>query len=363
MRIAYFLAWNGYQKDGVTSKILSQIKYWKLMGHHVHIFVVSNQKMEDSGKVFGDDSSYFCAFSGKYNIKNYLFHKIFTVAEVRKKIKKFSPDIIYYRFGTYYPGLGSILRDYPVVCEINTDIAGELSKRGKFLGIYYRLFRDLQFSKCDGFIFMTEEIRDAFPLKTIANKVITNGYDLSGIDSIKEYKNKDHIDLIMVASADRPWYGIEKLMWLATKMPECDFHIVGPEKCDCPDNVIMYGYLEHEKLVSMYKDMDFGLGIFSLYEIGMQQACSLKVREYIAYGLPVITANYDPDLQNSDCVLILPNTQDNIYNSVSSIKRFVHRKIETFTDISLLRKKIDIAEKESERCAFFEYIVSQRNNG
>ncbi len=363
MRIAYLLAWDGYIEDGVVSKIREQVGQWKAHGNEVRIFLVTNRRQSIEDRVFPEHIAdyFFSDTMYKTGLRSFFMHKILTVHKVKERIRKFSPDILYYRFGTYYPGIGSILKKYPTVCEINTNNESELAGRSIFLRFYHLIFRKIQFLYCNECIFMTDEIKDGFFRKNIYSTVIPNGYDVKKAES---YQNKDKdpadpVRFVMSASADRPWYGLEKIFWLADNMPDCEFHIIGPAKRRCPDNMIMYGFLPNNSIHEIYRNMDIGLGMFSLYEKNMNEACSLKVREYIAYNLPVIIGNREIDIEPGDYVLQLKNTEDNIYSSLEQIKKFAEKIKTGKTDLSEIRNRIDIRVTERKRMDFFAEILKK----
>jgi len=89
----------------------------------------------------------------------------------------------------------------------------------------------------------------------------------------------------------------------------------------------------------------------------MEEASPLKVREYLAYGLPVIIGYKDTDFhEDVPFILRLPNSEDNIEANLSAIETFVHR----WRNQRVPREAIahlDIKVKESQRIAFFQKIL------
>jgi hypothetical protein len=84
----------------------------------------------------------------------------------------------------------------------------------------------------------------------------------------------------------------------------------------------------------------------------MEEACPLKVREYLRYGLPVIGGYIDTDIPDgSDYFLNIGNHELNVKESLDRIEGFVkqwmHRRVEPAAIAHL-----DYNFKEQERLAF-----------
>ncbi|MBA6222888.1 glycosyltransferase family 4 protein [Colwellia sp. MB02u-18] len=65
-------------------------------------------------------------------------------------------------------------------------------------------------------------------------------------------------------------------------------------------NIIFTGRLVGDDLNNAFENKHVGIASLGLYRIGLHEASVLKTREYMARGLPVITAGNDPDFP-SDC--------------------------------------------------------------
>ena len=80
--------------------------------------------------------------------------------------------------------------------------------------------------------------------------------------------------------------------------------------------VIFHGYKSDKEFDSILKNSNIGISTLGLFHKGMNEACSLKTREYTARGLPFIMAYHDPDLQyvdnNRQFFLKFPNNNSRI---------------------------------------------------
>ena len=61
----------------------------------------------------------------------------------------------------------------------------------------------------------------------------------------------------------------------------------------------------------------------------MQEGSTLKVPEALAYGIPVMLGYRDSGLAglNSECILELPNTEDNVSSNAERIRSFAYSMV------------------------------------
>ena len=104
------------------------------------------------------------------------------------------------------------------------------------------------------------------------------------IESIENYENNHKVELIV-----------------------CGHNIVG----EVQEKIFIkhLGYLNKEKVDEIINEVHVALSTMALYNHGLQEASSLKTREYFARGLPFIYAYTDPDLNEEakEFSLELPN--------------------------------------------------------
>jgi hypothetical protein len=94
------------------------------------------------------------------------------------------------------------------------------------------------------------------------------------------------------------------------------------------------------------------LGSMALHRNLMNEASPLKVREYLAYGIPTIIGYHDTDFPDGHpFILELPNEENNVESNLDKIRRFVSevkgRRIERETIAH-----IDVKIKELQRFKF-----------
>jgi len=90
----------------------------------------------------------------------------------------------------------------------------------------------------------------------------------------------------------------------------------------------------------------------------MSEASPLKSREYLAYGIPVIGAYCDSDVDGCDFFLRLANTEQGVADAVESVRDFIYRWKGKEIDMEVVRAKIDMSVKEKQRLDFFARVLA-----
>lgn len=105
---------------------------------------------------------------------------------------------------------------------------------------------------------------------------------------------------IFIASEFFPWHGLDRLLDSIEKNEsKFKLDIVGnvaePDEVRAANDprIRLHGHLSIEKIKDLSAGADLGLTSFALDRKKMKQACTLKVREYLAMGLPVYSGHDD----------------------------------------------------------------------
>lgn len=366
MKIAYIAELILDKQKGVLQKILQQIICWRNLGHDVKIFLRSyvneDEKLPEFYNIY---SAIPNSKHSKPNLIRGFLNKCLTHREIVQDIKKYSPDIIYYRYKIWYPFLvRDLLSLASYVVELNTDDINEGKLRGPFRYYYNKSTRKMLLKNAAGFFCVTEEIARKNSNFHKPTYVIGNGYDLSSVKPLLAPCNK-RPQVLFVGGGYEPWYGVDKIITLAKHIREFDFHIVGFPRSEFPlcealaNNIYFHGYLEKDRKVNLYKIADIAIGTLALHRIQMNEASPLKVREYLAYGIPTIIGYKDTDLKNENpAILRLPNKETNVLENIDKIRQFVYHQIGKRVDpasIYILSYK----EKEKKRMHFLEEVASK----
>jgi glycosyltransferase involved in cell wall biosynthesis len=255
----------------------------------------------------------------------------------------------------------------PVVVEINTNDIDEYRYRGSLYYWMNRFFRGRILRNAAGIIVPSFELRD-MPANQKYQKpitVITNGIDLTEIPSLPPAMNKTPV-LAFVATPGYPWHGIDKIIELAIVCDDLNFIVIGFDQTDCPGqlpaNLKLLGSLRQREIGNALLKADLAFGTLALHRKNMNEACPLKVREALAYGLPIIYAYKDTDFEDLNCefLLRLPNTENNVIQHVDEIRAFAYKMRGERVDRKIFSSRIDQRIKEKKRLKFFEKIVSSQ---
>ncbi|ODS09948.1 glycosyltransferase [Vibrio scophthalmi] len=282
--------------SSIFKKVLRQSQVWTSLGNKVWIFSIRD------GMCFHINDSNLFKYGYSYSDKCSPLSKLKVIflnsKFLQEKFKFYSINIVYSRLLMYTPYLEMLFSRYPTIVEINSDDNVEYSGKSysRFSRIYSRLFGQRLKEKVDAFVFVTNELKKS-TLSILKNKpksvVIGNGYDF--VAPIKFITNSiERVKLVFAISPGQDWQGVDRLLDIAAKIPEFDFYIVGEDGIN-KDNVFFLGYVTGEKLKSIYLQSHIGVSTLALDRKSMTEACPLKSREYMYYGLPCFGNYIDTD--------------------------------------------------------------------
>jgi len=366
MRIAYILDENISMWTGVTQKIAAKIKIWESFGHDVMVFSLRSETYSSILPRYK-----IISIREKSSLIRKFFQHLSNLKKLRDELKKFAPDIVYTRYIKYSFGLIRTLKSQGIyVVEINTNDISEFILVNKIIGYYNKYTRHFLFSGSSGIVAVTNELAQHHdftkyhkPIRTISNGMLADSFG-----AIRE-ENTDKYTLAFIGTPNQAWHGIEKIFYLADRIPEFNFVIIGPgynmlkstfPDINCLKNLMIHGYLDRDQASQVLKKCDVGISTLSLYVKNMKEASPLKTRDYLMMGLPVIIGYYDTDLSDKELsfVLNVGCRPDNIKNNINSIRSFTldSRKINPEIIRDFARRTFDMRNKECERLQFLEQL-------
>jgi glycosyltransferase involved in cell wall biosynthesis len=364
MRIAYVsLHWPRARNTGVGKKIQSQIQAWNAGGHEARLFMHTSLYEPQSELIEAD---YFFYLLGN-KIKTE-WNRITAMSRMIEAIRNYHPDLIYLRYGMYVFPAHRLMNIAPVVEEINTNDLSQHEQLGRVYHLYNRLTRGIFLRRVRGLVAVSQELAVSADFATFKKPtvVIANGIDLDSIDPLPAPNNKTPC-LFFIATPGYSWHGVDKLVSLARMYPDLTVNIVGydhiHDRNPLPENVHLHGYLTPNAYVNLLLHSDVAVSTLALYRKGMQEASPLKTRECLAYGLPLVIAYTDTDLDEVtvDFLLKIPNKEDNIQTHAHSIRDFAYRMRGRRADREFLRQYIDADQKEVMRLSFFQELLQKRS--
>ena len=354
MKIAYVLHWNLGRNDGVTQKIRTQIEAWTAAGCDARVFCLTPTVSHPVGL---HETTLFEFTSNRTRIT--------ASTMLARAVRNWAPELLYCRYMSLLPSLVRLFRTFPVVVEINSDIINEAHMR---LGPCMRMLNKLSYTGmlrlCDGVVCVSNELRNRVVSSGCSNRieVIANGIDLDATAFLQAPTNK-RPRVIFAGTDSSPWHGVDKILWLARRLPCFDFDIVGDlsvGKNDSPNNVCVHGFQSGDVLRETLATADAAFGTLALHRKAMNEACPLKVRLYLASGIPTIIAYDDTDFPNEhEFLLRLPNREDNIESAVTNIRDFVLRMQGVRVERGRISNNICAADKEARRLTFVSSVLKE----
>jgi glycosyltransferase involved in cell wall biosynthesis len=360
MRIAYIsLHWPRTRDSGVGKKIQSQISTWNAMGHEARLFMHTSRHEPASDLIEAEVVP--------YDVRGKLRTEINRSRAARglvEAVEAFQPDIVYLRYGTYVYPAHRLTRIAPVVEEINTNDLSQHEELGGVHSLYNRLTRGIFLRKVSGLVTVSRELEHspAFASYRKPIRTIANGIDLSSFAPMPPPANPSP-RLAFIGSPGYPWHGVDKLVEFARRFPDLRLDIIGYDDLSgfdpVPDNVTLHGYLSSHEYRKVLANADVAISSLALHRIPLEEASPLKSRECLAFGLPLVLAYVDTDLEDLDCdfLLRIPNKEDNIRTHGEAIRDFALKMRGRRADRSLLAPRIDSARKEEMRLSFFREIL------
>ena len=170
-----------------------------------------------------------------------------------------------------------------------------------------------------------------------------NGISFDNVEIVNHKIHKDSINLISVAfnvnchGYDRIIKGLEKY-YAAGGTTEIHFKIVGDGSADADykkiiresphlgGRVELMGFQSGDALQTLYDEADIAVNSLALYRIGLKKESTLKSKEYIAKGLPMLSSTEVDGLDsesNKKYVHLVPDCGDDI--NAKEIIDFYHQ--------------------------------------
>jgi glycosyltransferase involved in cell wall biosynthesis len=354
VRVSYIVGWPGGPSTGPFKKIDAQTRIWADEGVAVGLYVLTTAEHRAAWAALPYAREVIARSRGP------------RLALQKERLLgaalAWQPDLVYHRWSLPYPGLIRAVRTMPFVFEVNSDDVAEYDLTMPAKARINRATRGLILRRAAGLTFVTQELRTATAFAPYRNRsvIIANGINLDDVPSAPAPVH-DRPRLLLIGQPDCPWHGIDKVVWLAKQEPGWDFDVVGPrpdEAPGAPGNLTVHGLLSASEYQPLLAQADVGLGSLALHRKAMNEASPLKVREYLASGLPAIIAYVDTDFPNgSDHLLALPNVERNVCDGVQQIEQFVQRWRGRRVPRSELAH-LDHRTKERARLEFFRSLLS-----
>jgi len=177
-----------------------------------------------------------------------------------------------------------------------------------------------------GIVGVTDEIR-TYELqranRNVPSRTIANGVDVEALPFTRftPFDGRELNTVVVASTYGVAWHGIDRLiaaLQAHAGPPRINLNLIGRDSGAAPGTEVQHrfatirhhGELQGQPLDEVLKKSTLAFGTLALFRKGLIQACALKVREYVARGLPFVYAYEDVDLEpHLPFALRLPNDE------------------------------------------------------
>jgi len=161
--------------------------------------------------------------------------------------------------------------------------------------------------KSCGVIGVTSEIAATAAIKSEKNLttyILPNGIDYDIVKVSREINIVQNglINLLFIASSISSWHGLDRIIQGVLDDPRLKLFVIGEYSSE--DNylknerIVFLGYKDKDEINDIAKQCHIALGCFAFDRINLSEAVTLKVREYLAMGIPVYSGAKDAVIPN-----------------------------------------------------------------
>jgi hypothetical protein len=361
LKIVYLITEDYNKESGVLRKINQQINYWRKNNNVVYkVFVKNGLILDNNDKILKKINLFqiplFCKdmkLETLLTLNNayYFLYKILDSLKI---------DLVYTRYNLFFLYFYKIIKKYKTIMEINADDVFEYKLHSNLTYYYNKIFRNFILNNVTGFVFVTNELKKRFNRFNKPSEVISNCIEVESYPFLLQLQN-NRPKIVFIGSPNQPWHGISKIEEIAKYLKNYDFFIIGYTGKN-KKNIFYLGYMEEKKATKIISTSDVAIGSLSMERNYLNEACPLKVRHYLACGIPIIYSYKDTDLNGNEDFALKINS--NIKNEILKIDDFIKQAYRN----QILRKKarifaeevLDCKIKENKRLKFMERILNER---
>jgi len=366
MRIASVsLHWPRSLTSGVGRKMQRQLSAWRELGHQAEFFSHLHPPEDTTTLLEGQQFPYSIHTGTAGRLPTEL-SRVAALKRLIEAVRAYQPDVIYLRWAMYVYPLQRLLRLAPAVVEINTNDVEEHKLLGGVMSTYNQLTRGITLGGASGIVYATQELAEIEEFQRFHKPglVVSNSIELSAVTPLPAPRNQ-RPHLAFIGTPGFAWHGGEKLVYLAQICPDIVIDVIGYDHIEgvsqLPDNLVLHGYRIGAQCDRILAQADAAIGTLALHRAGLNEASPLKVRDYASRGIPCILPFRDTDLGglDSDLILRIPNTEDNIQTHAATIHDFLLRVQGKRIPRELVRGRIDSRIKEQQRLDFMAGFINK----
>lgn len=323
-------------KENLLTKIYGEINAHKRIGFEVWHIEWDGDKIElvcdNNGNRFFLKRT-FCIKKKLYYHTLYFIH-LYRMAY--KVVRLYEFDVVYMRLMPLFKEvvkLSKLIKKKGIdfLIEIpsspdTTEANNSTSLRRKICLCLEKLYSSRVWKNVTMFLVCSENRYDSIYGRPAIN--IYNGVDLSLLRE-KEILDNDKVHILALASMSY-WQGFDRLIRSLAQYPNKEdiiLHFVGNDgdgslkewidlagELGVASQLIVHGALYGKQLDSVCNEADIGIGPLGLYRKNKGGSASLKVREYMARGLPYVYAGEDIAIEYNSCYMFRVTNDNEIFD-------------------------------------------------
>lgn len=305
-----------------------------------------------------------------------------------QEIEKYNPDILIFRY-IWLPLVFNpkkIKKDLIFITEHQTKEEYELSialhKKLTLKPIEKINFKKM-FKNLDGIIGVTSEIVNYEIERGGEQKpsfVLTNGIFVNNFPVKKFVNFKNRLNIIFVSAFASVWHGFDRLLFGLKKFYEQTnnidivIYVVGNvengyrdiiSKLGLENKVVFCGAKYGKELDEIFDICHIGLGPLAVSRKNLKYASPIKVREYLARGIPVIIGYEDEDI-DENFPFVLKFSADEIPIDIQKVLNFCRDIYNKYGEKmiyeirSYAKSKLDYRAKIPKLLDFLEKLVKRK---
>ena len=357
MKVLHIVSEYGSKNRGVPQKVVRTVDAWKRFGIEADFINFASAQIGNAG--LGLEDSFKPRFRGEWIVE--MHRRTKKVLEVLKQAK---PDLVYTREMVWSPGFLSIMNEFKVVIEVNSDRGNELRSNSLAAAAFWNMTSKSIHRRAAGLICVTNELAEKFGLASIPTTVIANAVEVPKVLPKRSLSSNRPLVLMLVGSPSS-WIGLDRFSALSELLPEFDFVICGDLRAyagKISETVRVMPPCNGKVLEELLSKTCVSFGTLALSRNGMVEACPLKSRTSLAAGIPLIYAYKDPALKgNEPFALRIEDRQQQTSSTLVKITNFI-KKASVDPDLGLkawkfAQNNLDIDILEKRRIRFFNSII------
>jgi len=334
-----------YLYVGIENKLLEQANAAKKSGLDIDYIILNDEKEYQVDNVIYKKFVY-----PKSSLRKKIMRRFFKFSIINETIDLSSYDAIVIRyprpisydwkkFTNKYPN--KIITEHHAIALPETIYKITFSNILNFIQEYINS-KKLK-NKAIGLIGVTDEISREESKRnfSLPRKTISNGIDVSKVNFTKFIPfDGESLTMTIVASEFAAWHGLDKLLNslivnnsdIKITLNLVGEYITNNDKTTIENinttkkniTVKILGSKRGEELDEVFSNSTLAIGSVAIYRQKLEEACALKIREYLARGIPFIYSAKDPDIsENSSFSFELPNDDSPI--DFNQIIKFVEQ--------------------------------------